>query len=322
MTLEILDPGPQATIQDYPGRVGLASRGLFPAGPVDHLAFRLANLLVGNDPGAAGLEIPSGRFTARARFAGVVAFCGAGTPTVNGRPVPLWEGVPVEPGDVLASTAPEGPGFRLYLGVSGGIDVPPVLGARALHTMGGIGGLDGRPLIRGDLLPVGRGEPRRLRVPQSLRPRYHQHWELEVVRGPHADPEFVTPEDWREFTSARWRVNLNSGRLGVLLNPHRFTWARQDGGIAGDHPSNVLDASYPFGGVIVNGDVPTILGPDGPSSGGFTVLATVTHAALWRIGQLRPGQDTVRFREVDPEEADALAAHTEFVLDPAHLEEC
>lgn len=321
MTLEIVEPGTQVTVQDYPGRVGLLARGLFPAGPVDHLAFRLANVLVGNEPGAAGLEIPGGRFRARARFAGVVAFCGAGSPAVNGTQVPLWEGIAVEPGDVLSSGAPPGPGFRLYLAVSGGIDVPPVLGARALHTMGGIGGLDGRPLIRGDLLPVGAGRGRRLRVPQALRPGYPRDWELEVVRGPQADPHFLTPADWQAFTTARWRVNLNSDRLGVLLNPHDFTWARETGGLAGAHPSNVLDACYPLGGVIVNGDVPTILGPDGPSSGGFTVIATVVHAALWRAGQLRPGQDTVRFREVSPGEADALTAHTEFVLDPAHLEE-
>ncbi|TNC29099.1 5-oxoprolinase subunit C family protein [Amycolatopsis alkalitolerans] len=317
--LEIIEPGPQTTIQDYPGRAGLQWRGLFPAGPVDHLAFRLANVLVGNEPGAAGLEIAMGRFAARARFAGVVAFCGAGSPAVNGAAVPRWEAVEVSPGDVLASTA-AGPGFRLYLAVSGGIDVPPVLGSRSLHTMGGIGGLDGRALIRGDLLPVGPARERRLRVPQSLRPVYHHDWEIEVVRGPQADPEFLTAADWREFTSARWRVNLNSDRLGVLLNPHDFGWAREDGGLAGDHPSNVLDASYPLGGVIVNGDVPTILGPDGPSSGGFTVIATVVHAALWKVGQLRPGQDTVRFREVSPEEADSLAAHTEFVLEPAQLE--
>jgi urea carboxylase len=116
-------------------------------------------------------------------------------------------------------------------------------------------------------------------------------------------------------------VNLNSDRLGVRLGRHRFGWARRDGGVAGDHPSNVLDGSYPVGGVIVNGDVPTILGPDGPTSGGFTVIATVVRASLWKAGQLRPGHDTVRFREVDPAGADALAGHAGFALDPRHLEQ-
>ncbi|MCI2422651.1 biotin-dependent carboxyltransferase family protein [Saccharopolyspora sp. K220] len=322
MSIEIIEAAEQIGVQDHPGRIGLQAHGLFPAGPLDNLAFRLANALVGNDPSAAGLEIPMGRFTIRVHFAGLVALCGAdgAEPTINDRPLPMWESVALEPGDVLACGAVKGPGFRLYLAVSGGIDVPPVLGSRALHTLGGIGGLDGRALIRGDLLPVASsaGPPRRRRVPQALRPGYHRDWEIEVVRGPHADPEFLTAADWREFTTARWRVNVNAGRLGVPLNPHRFQWARAGAGPAGDHPSNVLDASYPLGGIIVNGDVPTILGPDGPTSGGFTVIATVVHAALWKLGQLRPGADTLRFREVGLDEADALARHVEFPL--THLE--
>jgi urea carboxylase len=323
--LEVIEPGLQTTVQDYPGRVGLQAMGLFPAGPADHLAFRLANVLVGNDPGAAALEIPLGRFAARAHFRGLVAVCGAEGvgPQVNGVSIPMWEAVELRPDDVLTCGAAAGPGFRAYLAVSGGIDVPPVLGARALHLMGGIGGLDGRALIRGDVLRVGApdGPPRRRRLPQALRPVYHRHWEVEVVRGPHADPDYLTPADWRHFVTARWRVSLNSDRLGVRLNPCRFAWARTDGGVAGDHPSNVLDGSYPLGGIIVNGDTPIILGPDGTTSGGFTVIATVVHAALWKVGQLRPGQDTVRFREIGLEEADALAEHVEFALTHRHLEE-
>ncbi|PXY36807.1 biotin-dependent carboxyltransferase family protein [Prauserella flavalba] len=323
MTLEILDPGVCTTVQDHPGRVGLQAKGIFPSGPADDLAFRLANVLVGNAPGLAALEIPAGRFSARAHFHGLVALCGADGcgPAVNDVPVPLWESVEVRPGDVLTCTAAKGPGFRLYLAVSGGIGVPDVLGSRALHTAGALGGLDGRALIRGDLLSVGDAAPgTRLRVPQALRPAYHRHWELEVLRGPHADPDFLTAEDWRDLVTLTWRVNLNSDRLAVLLNPHRFRWARPDGGVAGDHPSNVLDGSYPVGGVIVNGDVPTILGPDGATSGGFTVVATIVQAALWKVGQLRPGQDTVRFREVGLDQARSLAAHVEFPLDPRHLE--
>jgi urea carboxylase len=322
--LEIIDPGVGATVQDYPGRTGLQAKGIFPSGPVDHLAFRLANLLVGNEPGAAAVEIPTGRFAARAHLAGRAALCGAaGTAaTVNGVPVPLWESVDLRPGDVLACEAAKGPGFRLYLALSGGIGVPEVLGSRAAHTGGGIGGLEGRALIRGDALPVpgpGHAGPR-LRLPQSLRPAYHRHWEIEVMRGPHADPDFLAPHDWVDFVTRTWRVNLNSDRLSVRLNPHLFTWARPDGAVAGEHPSNVLDGGYPLGGIIVNGDMPTILGPDGATSGGFTVIATIVHAALWKVGQLRPGQDTVRFREIGIEQAEALARYTEFALDPAQLE--
>ncbi|MEW9518114.1 5-oxoprolinase/urea amidolyase family protein [Streptomyces tubercidicus] len=326
VALEVLEPGVQTTVQDYPGRRGLQAKGFFPAGPVDHFAFRVANRLVGNEPGAAGLEIPMGRFRVRFGFHGVVALTGAdgARPTLNGEPMPTWEAVEVSPGDMIACGIAKGPGFRLYLALSGGIDVPEVLGSRATYTMGGIGGLDGRALARGDRLHLaaeGVGRTRRLRLPQSLRPGYANDWEIEVMRGPHADPGFLTQQDWRDFCSLSWKVDLNSNRVGTRLNAHRFTWARDSGGVAGGHPSNVLDGSYPLGGINTNGDVPVILGPDGPTSGGFTVIATVVHAALWKIGQLRPGRDTIRFREVDFDEAMALTKHVEYALDPAHLED-
>ncbi|MBB4929648.1 urea carboxylase [Lipingzhangella halophila] len=325
IALEVVDPGVQTTVQEYPGRTGLQRWGLFPAGPVDHLAFRLANVLTGNPEGAAALEIPAGRFTARVSRPGLVALCGAegAAPTLNGEALPMWEAVPVAPGDLLATRTARGPGFRLYLAVSGGIEVPPMLGSRATHTVGHIGGLAGRPLVRGDLLE-GAGAPGTapapLRVPQSLRPAYPRHWEIEVMRGPHSTPELFTADAWAELVSSTLRVSLNSDRLATQLNPHRFDWPRADGGVAGSHPSNILDASFPLGGIVINGDVPMIVGPDGPTSGGFTVVATVAHAALWRVGQLRPGHDTVRFREIDLEEAIALSAHVEYPLDPGHLE--
>ncbi len=329
--MEIVEPGVQTTVQDYPGRTGLQAKGFFPSGPMDSFALRAANLLVGNDARDAGLEIPLGRFAARFTCPARVALCGAegAGPTVNGVDVPMWQTVPVRPGDVLACGAAKGPGFRLYLAVSGGIDVPEVLGSRSVHTLSGIGGVDGRPLVEGDELPLGAGtfggghdpDGAALRLPQALRPVYHTDWELAVVRGPHGGREFLTPAGWREFTGRTWRVDLNSDRLGIKLDAHTFSWARHDGGVAGSHPSNVLDSSYPLGGVTVIGDVPTVLGPDGPTSGGFTVIAAVVYADLWKLGQLRPGYDTVRFREIDLDEADALAWHAEFALDARRLEQ-
>lgn len=324
--LEVVDPGVQTTVQDYPGRTGLQRRGFFPAGPMDPLAFQVANLLVGNDHGTPALEIPMGRFAARVTVDGLVSLCGAegAAPTVNGMPAPLWEAFSVHEGDLLSCGAVSGRGFRLYLAISGGFDVPRVLGSSATHLVAGIGGLDGRALIRGDVLPVRRtptpaSQGRRL--PQSLRPAYHEEWEIEVMRGPHADPDFITARDWADFVSEDWRVNLNSDRLTTRLNTHHFEWSRPDGGPAGGHPSNVLDGSYPLGGIHINGDTPMILGPDGPTSGGFVVIATVVRAGLWRVGQLRPGRDTVRFREVDFDEATALAEHLGYVLDPRHHEQ-
>jgi biotin-dependent carboxylase-like uncharacterized protein len=321
---DVVSPGLQTLVQDYPGRRGLQSRGFFPAGPMDHLSLRVANSLVGNDVGAAALEIPMGRLTLKVLAETSVAVTGAEGSgiTLNGKPMPLWETVPVVPGDEIRCAIIRGPGFRLYLAVAGGIDVPLVLGARATYTMGGIGGVEGRALAKGDVLhalPAPR--PARLRVPVSLRPALANDWEIEVMRGPHADPDFLTEQDWKDLLGREWKVDLNANRVGTRLQAHRFQWARPSGGVAGGHPSNVLDGSYPVGGINTNGDVPVILGPDGPTAGGFTVIGTVVQAGLWKTGQLRPGRDTIRFREVPLDEALSLAARVDYTTDPHHYEE-
>ena len=321
--LEIVDPGLQTTVQDYPGRLGRQSLGFFPCGPVDHLAVRAANLLVGNRLGAAALEIPLGRFQANVLHAGTNPITGPETHlTVNGKPVPLWESVPVKEGDVVASSIIRGPGYRLYLAVAGGIEVRDAFGSRATHIVAGIGGFDGRALERADVLDVvATNEPaRRKRLPVSLRPTYSNNWEVETIMGPHADPDFLTNDDVEHFLTATWRCDLNSDRVGVRLNPHRFQWARETGDVAGGHPSNVLDNSYPLGGILAYGDVLTILGPESNSSGGFAVIATIPEAALWKVGQFRPGRDTVVFRAIDLAQAAALHDHVAQVLDTRHLD--
>ncbi|MFE3645762.1 5-oxoprolinase/urea amidolyase family protein [Streptomyces sp. NPDC059169] len=322
--LDVIAPGLQTLVQDYPGRQGLQSKGFFPAGPMDHLSFRVANSLVGNDAGAAALEVPMGRLTLRVLAETWVAVTGAESSglTLNDVPMPMWETVRVVPGDEIKCAIVKGPGFRLYLAVAGGIDVPLVLGSRATYTMGGIGGVEGRALAKGDVLHAFPARaPRQLRVPASLRPVLANDWEIEVMRGPHADPDFLTEQDWKDLLGREWKVDLNANRVGTRLQAHRFQWARASGGVAGGHPSNVLDGSYPVGGINTNGDVPVILGPDGPTAGGFTVIGTVVQAGLWKIGQLRPGRDTIRFREISMDEALSLVTHVCYTIDPQHYEE-
>ncbi|WP_207908590.1 allophanate hydrolase [Pseudonocardia endophytica] len=321
--LEILEPGLETTVQDYPGRVGRQALGFFPSGPVDHLAFRVANRLVSNPPGAAALEIPLGRFQASVMCPGLVAVTGPDTTiTLNDEPIPQWESVPVVTGDLLTCDRIRGPGHRLYLAIAGGIAVPEVFGSRSTFLVPGIGGYNGRALEQADILDAeipGRRPPTR-RLPTSLRPAYTDQWDVEVVRGPHADPDFLTPGDIDVLFGSSWRCDLNSDRVGIRFNPHRFEWARESSGVAGGHPSNLLDNSYPLGGILAYGDVLTILGPDSNTSGGFAVVATVAQAALWKVGQFRPGRDRVRFREVDLEQAGALARHVAHVLDDRHFE--
>jgi urea carboxylase len=297
--IEILEPGIQTTVQDYPGRRGLLAKGFFPAGPMDHLALRAANVLVGNPPGAAGLEVTLGNFAMRLDVETLVAVCGAEVPvTLDGAELPLWE---AGSGRELRVGAALGPGFRLYVAAAGGIDVPPVLGSRSTYTMGALGGHEGRALAVGDRLPVGTetGTPR----PFSTRPEYARAWEIRAMRGPQSAPDFLTEADMVMLFSRSWSVNPNSNRTGIRLEGGTFEWARRSGGIAGGHPSNILDNGYPVGAVNINGDLPVILGPDGPTAGGFVVAATVVHVDLWKLGQLRPVGDTVRLVEVGLGEA-------------------
>ena len=309
--LEIVEGGLQTTVQDYPGRRGMLAQGFFPAGPMDHLAFRCANLLVGNDASAAGLEVTLGDLALRLASPAAIAVCGAHAPvTLNGETVEPWQSTWAEAGSELRIGIAPGPGFRIYVAISGGIDVPILGGSRSTYTMGQLGGFEGRALREGDRLPLGdapagTGDALR-RLKASELPDYSRDWEIEVLRGPQASPDFLTEDDVDALFSRVWKVDQNSNRTGIRLEPHQFDWARTGGGVAGGHPSNILDNSYPVGAVNVNGDLPVILGPDGPTAGGFICAATVAHAAFWKLGQLRPVGDTVRLREITLEQAREL----------------
>jgi urea carboxylase len=305
-TATVVDSGIQTTVQDYPGRRGMLAQGFFPAGAMDHFAHRAANLLVGNPESAATLEITLGNF--RLRFDGDVTFavCGAEAPlTVDGDAIAIWESRRVPAGSELALDIAPGPGFRSYLAVDGGFDVPLLFGSRATYTMGALGGFEGRPLQPGDSLPLGEPGTNAAgrRFPETARPQYSREWDVRAMRGPQAAPDFLTEADMETLFGRPWPIDRNSNRTGIRLESHKFEWARESGGIAGGHPSNILDNSYPVGAINVNGDLPVILGPDGPTAGGFIVAATVIHADFWKIGQFRPVGDTVRFREVSFDEA-------------------
>jgi biotin-dependent carboxylase-like uncharacterized protein len=323
-TVEVLEGGLQALVEDYPGRQGMQRQGFFPSGAMDHFAMRAANLLVGNEPTAAGIEVALGNVAFRPAADVTMAVCGAPVElTVDGEAAALWESHAVPAGAEVRMAIAPGPGFRMYVAFAGGIDVPPLFDSRATYTMGALGGLEGRALTAGDRLPVGApGDgTRALRFKESARPAYAREWEIEAVAGPQAAPDFLTEEGMRDFFEKRWPVDRNSDRTGIRLESHQFGWARDTGGVAGGHPSNILDNPYPVGAVNINGDLPVILGPDGPTAGGFVVAATVAHAALWKIGQLRPVGDHLRFRQVSVEEAAELERRQRDVLSEASLEE-
>lgn len=324
--IEVVGSGIQTTVQDYPGRRGMARQGFFPAGPMDSFAFRAANLLAGNPEGAAGLEVTLGNAAFRFDTDATVAVCGADADVrLDGEQLPTWESRRAPRGSELRLGLAPGPGFRMYVAVSGGIDVPPLFGSRATHTLGAVGGFEGRALRQGDRLPLGDEDAGAagavgMRFKESARPAYAREWVLETMRGPQASPDFLTEDAMGELFGRWWPVDRNSDRTGVRLESHKFRWAREGGGIAGGHPSNILDNSYPLGAININGDLPVILGPDGPTAGGFVVAGTVVQAALWKLGQLRPVGDRLRFQETTIDDAVELARELDDRLSPTSLE--
>ncbi|WP_370086610.1 urea carboxylase [Streptacidiphilus sp. MAP12-16] len=296
--IEVLRPGTLTTVQDWPGRTGYWHVGVPPCGPMDDLSFRLGNRAIGNAEGAPGLECTlEGPVL---RFSRATTVCVTGAPvavTLDGAPVPQWEPVTVPAGGELAVAAPQSTGLRSYLLVAGGLDLPGFLGSAATFTLGRFGGHGGRALRAGDVLHGGATAPAARPVPLAERPLFTHDWELAAAEGPHAAPEFFTEQDIEAFYAADWKVHFNSARTGVRLVGPKPAWARRDGGEAGLHPSNIHDTPYSVGAVDYTGDMPVLLGPDGPSLGGFVCPATVLTAERWKLGQLRPG-DSVAFRPV------------------------
>jgi urea carboxylase len=309
-TMDVLESGVQSTVQDYPGRLGYWAVGVPPSGPMDHLAFRLANRLVGNDEGTAALELTLVGPTLKFNCDVLVALSGADMQAeLDGKALARWQSHRVKAGEVLRLGSISGPGCRAYLAVSGGFDVPDYLGSKSTFTLGQFGGHGGRTLRVGDVLhlmqPSAGGEDTRLA--DAVVPEYRHAWEIGVLYGPHGAPDFFTEADIAMFFATDWEVHYNSNRTGVRLIGPKPEWARADGGEAGLHPSNIHDNAYAIGTVDFTGDMPVILGPDGPSLGGFVCPATIVQAELWKMGQLKPG-DTVRFKRLSQAEARALEA--------------
>jgi urea carboxylase len=303
-TIDVIEPGVQTSVQDWPGRQGYWDVGVPPSGPMDAHAHRAANALVGNASDAAALEITLAGPTLRFNTDAVVAVTGAPAKlTLNGQPVPMWQAITVPAGATLAVGRCD-TGVRLALAVAGGLDVPLYLGSRSTFTLGQFGGHAGRHLRTGDVLHLANAATQ----PGSgevVVPEYGNHWDINVLYGPHGAPDFFTPDDISMFFGTDWKIHHNSSRTGVRLIGPKPQWARSDGGEAGLHPSNIHDNAYAIGAIDFTGDMPVILGPDGPSLGGFVCPAVVLHDELWKLGQLRPG-DTVRFHRVNGEQASPI----------------
>ena len=306
-TIEVLKPGVQTTIQDYPGRTGYWDVGVPPSGPMDNFSFLLGNRILGNPDSAPGLEITLNGPTLR--FNSECLFVVAGAPMtakLNGAEIPYWKVMRAKTGNVLEISHLEGAGLRAYLCIKGGFSVPAYLGSKSTFTLGKFGGLQGRELKAGDVLLIDgiNTDPVR-QIDDEIIPRYETNWEIRVLYGPHGAPDFFTMDDIADLFNTSWQVHYNSSRTGIRLIGPKPKWARLDGGEAGLHPSNIHDNAYAIGTIDYTGDMPVILGPDGPSLGGFVCPATIIKSDLWKIGQVKPG-DRIRFVPVNLHHANEL----------------
>jgi len=296
-SVHVLSGGAATTVQDYPGRLGYWDVGVPPSGPMDALSLRLANRLLGNPESAAGLEITALGPTLLFNTPATVCLAGAElSATLDGAPVKGLSPFEVAAGQTLRLGRLTGAGLRAYLAVRGGFDVPEYLGSRSTFTLGGFGGHAGRTLAAGDVLRLSQESPSERPLLVAAPPEITRSWKVRVLPGPHGAPDFFTPADIAMIGGVEWKVHYNSNRTGVRLMGPRPEWARRDGGEAGLHPSNIHDNAYAVGAVDFTGDMPIILGPDGPSLGGFVCPFVVIAADLWKVGQLAPGDALQRSR--------------------------
>ncbi|OHC22277.1 MAG: urea carboxylase [Pseudomonadales bacterium RIFCSPHIGHO2_02_FULL_60_43] len=308
-TFEVLSAGTQTTVQDFPGRLGYWAVGVPPSGPMDSRALRLGNRLLGNTTDAAGLEITMSGPTLRFNTDAVVAVTGAPIPlSVDGIEQPLNTALLIKAGSTLSLGTIAGAGARSYLSLRGGVQVPDYLGSKSTFTLGQFGGHGGRALRAGDVLhiPALTDLQAGAQLPAELCSVLPAVREIRVIYGPHGAPEYFTPTYIETFFATDWEVHFNSSRTGVRLIGPKPEWVRDSGGEAGLHPSNIHDNPYAIGAVDFTGDMPVILGPDGPSLGGFVCPVTIIEADLWQLGQLKAG-DKVRFAPVDIATARKLA---------------
>lgn len=271
---------------------------------MDQQALRVGNLLVGNSDKEATVEITLGGF--KAEFLCNAHFALTGTdlsPNLNGRPISNWAAHAAVSGDVLALGYARS-GLRGYLAFSGGVDVPLVMGSRSTYVKGGFGGLHGRALTRGDVLPLGEtcGKPV-LRIPAEIIPSYEKAPTLRVIPGPQDD--LIASEGLEAFFSGYYEVTERLDRMGCMLSGKPI---RHKG--TGDI---VTDGTCPGSIQVPGNGQPIILAADSQTTGGYVKIATVISSDLPHVAQLSPGS-RVRFEPIDFLRAREIHLKNEFML--------
>jgi len=310
MALNILNPGLSTSIQDL-GRPGYFHLGIPIGGAMDRFAMRVANMLVGNAEDAAGLEAvfmgPEMTFTEDT----LIAITGAELPVMlDGVEQNTWTAIAVKKGQTLSFGFLQS-GARIYIAVSGGIDTPEALGSRSTYPIGALGGVEGRNVAAGDVLPLGKSGPGKAgaTVAPAHRRMPGNPAVLRMVKGLYWHR--LTDASGEQFLNDEWKVAPEADRMGYRFRggkPLEFVDREQPFG-AGSDPSNIVDGCYSYGSIQVPGGTePIVLHRDAVSGGGYFTLGAIISADMDYIGQLQP-HTPVKFKAVSME--DALAARKE-----------
>lgn len=304
--LRLVEPGLFTTVQDL-GRNGFYHLGIPPSGAADKYSFQLGNLLLGNPVHYAGLEMTL--LGPKIEFAKRTVINITGAPAVaflNHRQIPMWENVEVQPGDILSFKFSQ-KGVRSYLCVSGGIQVPEVMGSRSTFITSQMGGLAGRKLKAGDVLEIGEplpGVSKQVgrRVPPEFIPEFHQDINVRIVLG--WASYRLSDEGVRSFLNGEWTVSTESNRLAYRFKGTTLRYGDFETPFgAGSGFSNVVDTAYPIGGILVtNSEEIIVLLSDATTGGGFMTIGTVISPDLDLVSQMRPNT-TVRFVAVTVNQA-------------------
>ena len=305
MAIRVKSPGLLTTVQDT-GRFGEYAIGMPPSGAMDVFSCQVGNYLVGNEDGAAGLEVtyfgPELEFTEDT----IVAVTGAEMPPeINGEEAPTWETLQVREGDILSFDYLKN-GARSYLAVAGGVDVPVFMHSRSTYTLIGLGGHEGRALKEGDELQLGSAQNGEARIGRRVEddhiPRYTKETELRVIIG--LASYRLTEESMKEFLNVEWTVTPDADRVGYRYRGGELGFVeREQPAGAGSDPANVVDFGYPIGSIQVPGGVePIVLMNDAVTGGGYATIGTVISADRDRLAQSKTN-DKTRFRSIELEEA-------------------
>jgi urea carboxylase len=320
--VQVIKKGLETSVQDYPGRIGTLNLGFPPSGPMDSWSFRLANVLVENEPGAAALECQFLGPTLKFNSDRIIAITGANmSPKINGTPVPLWESLEVKKDQVLEMTFAT-VGARSYIAFSGGINTTPWLGSRSTFHKAGVGGIEGKAIQEGQIIPLNKSKSvagRKIKKNSIPVMSTNKKWSVEVVKGPNDD--WVDEKGHKMFLNSDWKLQSKSDRTGYRLDGPKWSFTKKathKGLEHGTFPSNIIDQGYPVGAINLAGQTPIILVNDGPSMGGFIVPYTVPSASFWKLGQAKPG-DRFNFVEISVEKAQALRAEQTMICSEASL---